>query len=435
MARGLLPALLLLCATSLLHAAGGSPDQVFGRLPFAKWKTEGKQSQIRWTLFNPEPTLSAHQRLLLRTVVRIDGRELEKRRADTSFLALIEYRDAAGDVWQNHEDIDPSKLADGIVRQYLDVSFYAFLLPGQYTVSTAICDPETLQHSVSVRRVRAEPLRSDPLPALWKNMPPVEIIPPVAEPPDVWYLPDMVTRPTLKVATSHPVRLHILLNTTPSQRSSGSLTALRANMSLLIPALKVLSGIEFPNGSIDAEMLDLTHRKVVFDQKTVHALTWPAMRKFFVDMRPGVIDAATLQGEWKMRRFFWDEVTRNLGPERDGATPVVLVLSGPAFLEDQEPAESAPVEQGKGRIFYIRYRAQTLPSRAFRSSPLRDTMVGRSGRGRMMAPPISPDYLPPMPLDDLERTLQPLNARLFDAASAQQFRRVLAAVLEQISRI
>jgi hypothetical protein len=40
-----------------------------------------------------------------------------------------------------------------------------------------------------------------------------------------------------------------------------------------------------------------------------------------------------------------------------------------------------------------------------------------------------------MPVDDLEHTVEPLNARLFDAASTQQFRRVLAAILEQISRM
>ena len=37
--------------------------------------------------------------------------------------------------------------------------------------------------------------------------------------------------------------------------------------------------------------------------------------------------------------------------------------------------------------------------------------------------------------DDLQKTAEQLNARLFDAASALQFRRVLAAVIEQISRM
>jgi hypothetical protein len=44
------------------------------------------------------------------------------------------------------------------------------------------------------------------------------------------------------------------------------------------------------------------------------------------------------------------------------------------------------------------------------------------------------NYLPPMPVDDLEHTAERLNARLYEAASARQFRRVLAAIIEQISR-
>jgi hypothetical protein len=66
-------------------------------------------------------------------------------------------------------------------------------------------------------------------------------------------------------------------------------------------------------------------------------------------------------------------------------------------------------------------------------------MMGRGGMAArmqpMMTPPVDPDYIPPMPVDDLEHTVEPLNARLFDAASTQQFRRVLAAILEQISRM
>jgi hypothetical protein len=43
----------------------------------------------------------------------------------------------------------------------------------------------------------------------------------------------------------------------------------------------------------------------------------------------------------------------------------------------------------------------------------------------------APTY--PMPVDDLEHTVEPLNARLFDATSSEQFRRILAAVIDQLS--
>jgi hypothetical protein len=37
--------------------------------------------------------------------------------------------------------------------------------------------------------------------------------------------------------------------------------------------------------------------------------------------------------------------------------------------------------------------------------------------------------------DDLEKTTEPLNARIFDAASAHQFRRILGAVVDQLSKL
>jgi len=405
-------------------------DPEFARVPFDKWLNEGG-NRLHWTVSIPPVRLSTHQRLLQRVTVSVDGKDIEKRRGEGELLALLQFRDSAGRVWQTHTSIDLAAVQPGMDRKYLETSFYAFLLPGDYTVSIAVCDSKTLEHSASVRKLHIEALKGDPLPDSWQGLPPVEMIPPPFDPPDVWFLPDITTGLDLRAPARKPVRIHIILNTTPSQRSSGSLTALRANMSLLIPALKVLMQIQVPGGTVDAEMIDLTHQKVIFSQKDTHRLDWPRMRTFFVETRPGVIDAATLSGEWKMRRFFFDEVTRLLS---DGS--VVIVLSGPAFLEDQEPVEPAAPSAGVPRLFYVRYRSPIYPTMNPRGRLLRDTMMGRSGRRPpTLSGPGDDDLLPPMPTDDLERAILPLNARVFDAASAKQFRRVLAALLDQLSKL
>ena len=41
----------------------------------------------------------------------------------------------------------------------------------------------------------------------------------------------------------------------------------------------------------------------------------------------------------------------------------------------------------------------------------------------------------PAPVDDLEHAVEPFKVRLYDASSTQQFRMILAVVLDQISRI
>ena len=434
---GLLLSGLLLSGTQARSADTGWRDPEFARIPFDKWPSESK-SQIHWTVTIRPADLSTHQRLILRVTLRVDGKDVYKRRGNRELLALIQYRDAAGNVWQNHKSIDLANLRPAVQSQYLDTTFYAFVLPGDYTVKAAVCDSSTLEHSVTVRKVHVDPLKTDPLAGSWTGLPNVDLVPPTVDPPEVWFLPDVTTRLNLQVPTKKPVHVHVLLNTTPSQRAAGSVTAMRANMSLLIPALKIFSAVDLPNGSLDAELLDLTHRRVTFEQKNVHELDWPSIQKFFAGNRPGIIDAATLQGQWKMRKFFWDEVSRKLEPGTDGAVPVVIVLSGPAFMEDQEPVEPSNSQgEAQRRLFYIRYRAQQQPGRGNgRANIFGGTMMGRgSARMQPMMPPPDPDYIPPMPVDDLEHTVEPLNARLFDAASTQQFRRVLAAILEQISRM
>ncbi|MGD1071228.1 MAG: hypothetical protein ABSB15_13890 [Bryobacteraceae bacterium] len=409
-----------MAAAPAVPAPPGNLDPAFTRLPFNQWLTQGKQTQIHWSVDIPPAELSTHQRLIMRIAIHVDGRELEKR-GPGDLTALLQFQDGDGRTWQNHMALRREDMLPGVQTRDLSLFQYAFVLPGDYTLSIALCDTATLEHSVTLRKVHVAPLKTDPLPDSWTGLPSVEFIPGVTEPPDVWYLPGNGNRLRLPVATHRPVHVQILVNTTPTQRSAGSVTALRSNMSVLIPALKILSQMEVANGSIDAALLDLTHRRVSFEQKNVQALNWDAMRKLFVDIKPGIIDVRALEGQWKMRRFFWDEVNRRLNAN-DGSRNVVIVLSGPAFLDDQEPVETTALPSDpERRLFYIRYR--TIPPRP------QHPRLRPGARGPLLTPP--PTY--PMPVDDLEHTVEPLNARLFDATSSEQFRRILAAVIDQMS--
>jgi hypothetical protein len=280
----------------------------------------------------------------------------------------------------------------------------------------------TREHSQTVRKLHVAPLRTDPLPNSWTGLPAIEFVNPQEGAPDVWYLPEIQQRLQVAVKPSRPVHIQILVNTTPSERASASVATMRRNMSVAIPALKVLSQIEVPGSTVDAALLDLTHRRVPFEQKDLGPLDWQRMRKYFVDLQPGLIDVGALQGHWKMRRFFWDEVTRRLQRKGD-AIPVVIVLSGPAFFENQEVLDDEKLEPDSGRrLFYVRYRAPAVRVQRVRAGP-------------GMRPPVPAAALDVLPVDDLEHTLEPLGVRIFDAVSAEQFRRVLAAILEQISNI
>ena len=82
----------------------------------------------------------------------------------------------------------------------------------------------------------------------------------------------------LRLTTRRRVRLQLLVNTTPSK--AGSIAAMRANMSAVIPALKVLSQIDVRNGSMDVAFLDLTKRRVTFEQRDIRNLASRASGRY-----------------------------------------------------------------------------------------------------------------------------------------------------------
>ena len=188
--RSRLNALVLLLAATSLHAAtpAGVRDPLFDRLQFDKWSAKA-ESRIKWSVELPAPELSTHQRLMLRVVTKIDGRELDKRRGQGAFFALLQITDPSGTVWQNHTPIDLSNLAPNVKDQEFFITHYAFVLPGDYTVAIAVCDSKTLEHSITTRRVHVDPVKDEPLPRAFQGLPAVEFVPPTENNPDVWFIP------------------------------------------------------------------------------------------------------------------------------------------------------------------------------------------------------------------------------------------------------
>jgi hypothetical protein len=411
----------LLAAAGARTATMGAHDPEFEKYPLEKWVAEGSRSSIRWDVSVPQAVLTAHQRMVSRVEARIDGRDIAKRVGAGELIALVQFRDAGGRVWEGHSTIDLTALDEDARKIDFSITNYAFVLPGDYTVTTAILFSSTGEHSVNVHKLHVSPLRSDPLPAAWEGLPPVEMIPGATELADGWFLPDVPSKLNLPVHTRKRIRLHLLLNTTPTEQSSGTITALRRNMNLLIPATKLFSAVSISDGQMETALLDLTHRRTAFEQSEPGPLNWDLMREFFIKAKPGIVDVQTLRDQWKMRQFFQDEILRRLTPAKD-ETPVVVVLSGPAFYENQEPLEAVVPAQGLGRnVFYIRYRSW---------APAPRPRVRPGMRPIGLQPPMT--Y---MPLDDLEKAVEPMGAHIFEAFTNEQFRRVLATVLNQISEI
>src|ERR1700743_970010 len=195
-------------------------------------------SPIAWSVEVLPAELSRPPRLLGGVNVEFRPPGAEK------VTASVRFEDSDGKVWENRTAID---------RDFVQ---YAFVLPGDYSVSVEI------RHAVVSKKLHVPPLKREPLPDLWAGLPRVEFITSNPDSPDAWFLPEIKGRLHLPVETRNPIHIDVLVNTTPGERfSAESGGAMERNLGVLIPALKVLLQMELRGGSVDSAFLDLTGRR------------------------------------------------------------------------------------------------------------------------------------------------------------------------------
>ncbi|HKD08498.1 MAG TPA: hypothetical protein VKB79_21535 [Bryobacteraceae bacterium] len=400
---------------SAAAAQTGFRDRYFSRYPVDEWAAQSERAQIRWTARVEGVHLSPHQRLTARVEIAVDAREIEKRRGRGEIASLIQIEDAGNERWRVHNSLRLTGIPEEEKARGFSHAQDVFVLPGDYTLTLAVADSHTREHSIVRRKLHVPPLHSDPLPSAWNDLPPVEFVERFGA-PDVWFQPYVRGRICLPVATRRPVHIDVVMNMTPSERLGASVHGFRSNMSVLVPALKLLSGLDLSQGSLDVAVLDLARQKT-WEQKSARGLDWNKMRLPFAEANPGVIDVQSLAENGRMTQFFWDRILERVVTPSADDPRVVIVLSAPAYLGHQFRVEPASVPKDPNRrVFYLRYRP---------TPPVRRLMEGELPR------PVASS----LPEDDLEHTLKALDARMYSAVSPEEFRHALANVMAEVARL
>jgi hypothetical protein len=395
----------------------GSPDSIFSTIPFEQWLNENNQARIRWTLHLSDPELSSHQRLIVNLDAQVDGAELARRRGEGQLMILVQLSDNKSRTWQNHQAIDLEQIRAGIKPDNAVFTQPFFVLPGDYRVSVAVFDSASGEHSVIKRNLHVAPLKNDPLPDLWRDLPAVEFPGPESS-SDRWYLPSVAGRLKLAVETRHPVNISLLVNLTPPERFSASTGMQNRNLEALLPATKVLSQVEWRNARLNIELLDLARRRVTYRKENIQALDWSKARTALDHVNPGIIDTRSLANRRYSADFFLNRISRQIIFPNDavGTPRVVIVLSSTVFFEPG--VELRPIRLASRpniTVIYIRYR---LRPAGFVDPMGRPRRTDAAGVG-----------------DELAPLLKPLAPRIFDVATPEQFRRTLALVLDLIAQL
>ncbi|MDP8990349.1 MAG: hypothetical protein M3N41_09770 [Acidobacteriota bacterium] len=435
--RNLLALLALgVAGNSTAWAQGGTPDPAFSAVPFNRWLAEGDQTHFRWSAHVSGAELSGHQRLLTKVEIEVDGVELVNRRGHGQLVMMIQFQDGAERVYQVHGSIDLADVKDEAAKNNFMYAQEAFVLPGDYRLSMMIFDTKTGEHSAVQKPLHVNALRNDPLPRAWKDLPAVELLR-AMEAPDVWFRPDTKGQLQLPLTTRRPLRVEVLMNASATGPIRGQSVGTSSSRSLatLLPALKVLSQVQVGGGGLHLTLLDIPKRHVIFEQDAAHPLDWERVREALTEADPNKIDVRALEHREQNAQFFVAQVRQRLAAgDGGGEKPfrVLLVLSGPTTFnsgEDLHPIE--PTRDPNTKVYYLRLH---VPPERLPLPPVFDTPATRSRRG-FPASVAVPAALPTEPFDSLEPLMKPLQPRLFDIYSPEQFRKVLGSLLDEIGRL
>lgn len=398
---------------------GGSPDPVFAGIPFERWLEDGGPPQIPWKVEVAVQDLSRHQRLRTLVKIQVDGRELIKRRGKSQLLMLVQFNDAQGQAYQIHNRFELDEIQDELRNADIVYTQEALVLPGEYRVSLALLDTASGEHSATRKTLRVPGLGNDPLPQMWRNLPPVEFLT-TEDAADRWFLPSVTGRLHIPVATRRPVHISLLANVSLSELAANTPAAYSMSMGSLIPSLKVLSQIEIENGTLDLALIDVSRRRITFEQKEVRDVDWPELRKSLKDADPNVIDVESLKNRKSNLEFLATEVSRRIESAPRSHPQVFIVLSGPmAFADAERNRLVQSARQSYSRVFYICLHP----------------WLGVGPRTRRGAPGMMPRVQAHWVFDSLQATLEGFKPRVFDITTPMEFRKALATIIEEISRL
>jgi hypothetical protein len=391
-----------------------STDSVFADAPFDKWAAQGNHQEVPWEVQTSADRLSFHQRLIATIQVQVPGPELLKRSHDEHITLLVEIRNGQGVSFRNFGVLELNELKPEMKRNDVEFSWQAFAVPGQYELSVALWDKKSGEHNFLRRLFHVDAYRNDPLPEMWRGLDAFEFWSTKRDGPDYMFHADIEGKPNLALATGRPIEMEVLLDMTPSAEIfRGNYGYYNRYLSAALPTFKIFNQINLKNGSRTAAALDLVQRRVVFEQSDGKELDWAVLRKTLSpDSGPGTVSVKDLQTRQQSPVYLREEIVRRLKAgsnhaAKPGVKPlrVFVVLDSPMdFYTFPKLPEIETGEEQDCVIYYLQFEFSQ-----------REGFIAGTG--------------------NMEKMLKPLKVRSFRVQSADDVRRALAKMLDELSKL
>jgi hypothetical protein len=324
-------------------------------------------------------------------------------------------------------------------------------------------DSATGGHNLASSTLHVAPLINDPLSDSWEGLPPVEI---AADGKDMraYFHPEATGRLRLPVANRMPVRIELLVMLPNWGRYLEGVC-----LNTLIPQLKALSEIELRNGMINITLLHVGLRQAIPVTRHGSILDWDALGPALDGIYGDVVDVHNIRRIPSIPPidFLTQQVRRRLADNGDSTRPgeqrLVLIVVGVHYLFFKDPQWRPPILDKTS--LEQTYLIQDYPKVDSESKPTRTNVDNAGGIGQVYLPgpaegqgpmveglpqqaqPIG-SGLGPMGINrppwdrgygprmaSLQEILKFLNPRNFNVKDPVHFRKALATILEDISRM
>jgi hypothetical protein len=389
-------------------------ESIFADAPFDKWQAERPRQEVPWDVRMSADRLSFHQRLIANIQVQISGPELLKRSRDERIILLVQVINGQGASFRDYGLLELDKLAPEAKGSDVEFAWQAFAVPGQYEVSVALWDKKSGEHNFLRRLFHVAAYKNDPLPEMWRGLDAFEFWSTKRDGPEFMFHSDIEGRLHLPLATRRPVHLEVLLDMGPSAEIfRGSFGYYNNYLAAALPMFKVFSQITPSNGSRSAAALDLIQRRIPFEQNDGKDVDWQSLRKALsTDNGPGTVSVKNLQNRRQSPVYLWEEIVRRLkaadGPAgKQGEKPLHVIILIGTPMDFYVFPKLPEIETGNEEdcvIYYLQYEFLE-----------RHGITGAIG--------------------NVEKMLKPLKMRSFEVRSADDVRRALARILEEVDRL
>ncbi|HEY7680374.1 MAG TPA: hypothetical protein VIC04_07615, partial [Terriglobia bacterium] len=306
-------------------------------IPFEEWYADGPRQQIPWKITLRDQFMRADLRLSAGFSVTVSARDLNRLGPQHELFLLARVGDEQGHWFPSFGLLTRTLDQPLPPNEEITLAMSFIARPGRYTLALVLYDRVTGLRSLASRPLHVEPIRNDPLPDLYRDLPDVEFPPPAAG-LDRFLEPKVTSRLRLPLTSVPSPRVDVLINFgTSTLRSNSRSDNLR--LWILARAVRLFSQLDAPPGFLRITGVDADSRRMLFVLDDMRKIPWDTVRDAVMSARSGVVNAAALAGRERNAWFFRETIHTLLAGAPGGAEPAGDAAGSPRAVP---PNASAP---------------------------------------------------------------------------------------------